>query len=106
MSENKYNVKFTPVAIEDLDQIYAYISERLFADQAASELLEKIESCIMRLKEFPLSCSLVNETHLRSKRFRKLIVENYVVFYLVNEVDNQIVIMRVLYSAQKYQDLL
>jgi toxin ParE1/3/4 len=106
MATNKYNVKFTPLASEDLNQIYAYISEQLFAEPAATELLEKIEIGIMRLAEFPFSCSLVDDTHLRSKNYRKLIVENYIVFYMVNELENQVLIMRVLFSAQKYQNLL
>jgi toxin ParE1/3/4 len=41
MAKNKYNVKFTPLASEDLTQIYAYISLQLFAEPAAAELLEK-----------------------------------------------------------------
>jgi toxin ParE1/3/4 len=106
MAKNKYNVKFTPLASEDLTQIYAYISLQLFAEPAAAELLEKMEIGIMRLTEFPFSCSLVYDSHLRSKNYRKLIIENYIVFYLVNEMENQVVIMRVLFSAQKYQNLL
>jgi len=106
MSKNSYSLKFTPKAGEDLEQIYSYISEKLFDITAANNLLEKIEHRIMRLKEFPCSCGLVSNKLLKSKGYRKLIVENYIVFHLVNESEKQVVIMRILYSAQNYQDFL
>ncbi len=59
MSENSFSLKFTPKANEDLEQTYSYISGKLFAEIAADNLLERIESSIMRLKDFPYSCSFV-----------------------------------------------
>lgn len=43
---------------------------------------------------------------LKSKGYRKLIIDNYIVFYLVDEGNKQVIIMRVLYGKQKYEDLL
>lgn len=106
MSKNSYSLKFTPRAGEDLEQIYSYITGKLFDLTAANNLLEKIENSIMRLKDFPCSCSLVSDELLKSKGYRKLIVENYIVFHLVNESEKQVVIMRILYGAQNYQDFL
>jgi len=106
MSKNSYSLKFTPKAGEDLEQIYSYISEKLFDTSAANNLLERIEHSIMRLKVFPCSCGLVSDEQLKSKGYRKLIVENYIVFLLVNESEKQVVIMRILYGAQNYQNFL
>ena len=106
MSKNNYSLKFTPKAGEDLEQIYNYISEKLFNVIAANNLLEKIENSIMNLKDFPYSCSLVSDELLKSKGYRKLIVENYIVFHLINESEKQVVIMRILYGAQNYQDFI
>ena len=106
MSKNSYSLKLTPKAGEDLEQIYSYISEKLFESNAANNLLEKIESSIMKLKDFPFSSNLVSDEFLKSKGYRKLIVENYIVFYLVNESEKQVVIIRILYCAQNYQDFL
>ena len=106
MSEEIYRLKFTPKASEDLEQIYIYISQKLFSEVAADNLLEKIENSVMQLECFPYSCSYVSDDALKSKGYRKLIVDNYIVFYLVNEMEKQVVIMRILYGAQAYQDLL
>ena len=96
----------TPKAADDLDNIYRYISEELFAASAASNILERIEKEILRLKEFPFSCNHVADEFLSNKGYRKLIVDNYIVFYLIEEEMEQVIIMRVLYGKQKYENLL
>lgn len=106
MPENNYNLKFSTKASEDLELIYIYISEKLFADASADRLLNKIEESIMRLVGYPYSGSFVLDELLKSKGYRKLIVANYIVFYLVNELEKQVVIMRILYGAQNFQDIL
>lgn len=53
MVENNYSVHFTNIVMNDLDDISRYILEGLFAESAATELLNQIENCIMRLKGFP-----------------------------------------------------
>jgi addiction module RelE/StbE family toxin len=106
MSGNKYKLKFTPKAYEDLDQIYSYITGSLMAEIAADNLLGKIEFSITRLESFPCSGSYILDDSLKSKGYRKLIVGNYIVFYLVNEQEKQVIIMRILYAAQNYKDIL
>ncbi len=103
---NNYSLKFNLKASEDLEQIYVYISEKLLADVAADRLLNNIENSIMRLRDFPYSCSFVLDDLLKSKGYRKLIVDNYIVFYLVNEIEKQVVIMRILYGAQNFQEII
>ena len=106
MPENNYILKFSTKASEDLEQIYIYIAEKLFADVAADRLLNKIEDSIIRLINFPYSGNFVSDELLNSKGYRKLIVDNYLVFYLVNEIEKQVVIMRILFGAQNYQSIL
>ena len=106
MPGKNYKLKFTPKANEDLEQIYNYISEKLFAENAAHNLMEKIESSIIRLKSFPYSGSFVSDSALKGRGYHKLVVDNYIVFYLIDEIERQVVIMRILYGAQNYKGLL
>ena len=106
MSQNSYSLKFTPIASEDLEQIYNYISGKLFAEISADKILARIESTMMRLKDFPYSGSFVLDEPLKSRGYRKLVIDSYSAFYLVDEIEKQVVIMRILYSAQSYQNLL
>ncbi|MDW7674717.1 MAG: type II toxin-antitoxin system RelE/ParE family toxin [Bacillota bacterium] len=86
--------------------MYSYISQELFAVSTANNLLERLERSIMSLRDFPFSCNLVADELLKKKGYRKLIVDNYIIFYIVDEFDKRVVIMRVLYGRQKYQDIL
>ena len=106
MSNNRYGLKLTPKASEDLDKIYRYITEELYAEQAAADLLEEIETSVLRLKEFPFSCNYVADEYLKKKGYGKLIISNYIAFYLVDEEEKLVVVMRVLYGRQKYESLL
>ncbi|MDI3535137.1 MAG: toxin ParE1/3/4 [Thermosediminibacterales bacterium] len=106
MPENKYMLRFPPKAAEDLEDIYRYISEKLFAENSAIHLMERIEKSIMRLKDYPFSGSMVADEFLKKKGYQKLVVDNYIVFYLVNEPEKLVVVMRILYGGQKYQEIL
>jgi toxin ParE1/3/4 len=104
--QNSYKLKFTPIAKDDLDVIYQYISGYLVAPKAADDLIDDIETSIMRLEDFPYSGSPVSDDILSSRGYRKLIVKNYIAFHLIDEAEKQVVIMRVLYGAQQYENLL
>jgi len=106
MPNSNYTLKFTPKAEEDLDGIYGYIAIKLFAETAAESLMDKIENAFMRLEEYPFSCSYVFDEPLKSRGYRKLIVDNYIAFYLVNKSEKQVIIMRVLYGASDYKNVL
>ncbi len=106
MSKRKYSLKFNQKAYEDINQIFSYIAESLCNGVAAYNLIEKIEKSIMRLRDFPYSCSYVSDDFLKNKGYRKLVVDNYLVFYLVDETEKSVIVMRILYGAQKYQELL
>ena len=106
MPNSNYTLKFTPKAEEDLDEIYDYMATKLFAETAAESLMDKIENAFMRLEEYPFSCSFVFDGPLKSRGYRKLIVDNYIAFYLVNKSEKQVIIMRVLYGASDYKNVL
>jgi toxin ParE1/3/4 len=106
MSAYNYRVKFTSKTEEDLDEIYGYILGTLSAVIAADNLLDHIEKAIMGLREYPFSSPYVLDEVLKARGYRRLIVDNYLVFYLVDETEEEVVIVRILYGASNYQDVL
>jgi len=72
MESKEYSLKFTPKAEEDLDEIYGYIANNLFAPEAAENLMDKLENSILRLKAFPYSCSFVLDEPLKKRRLSKV----------------------------------
>ena len=106
MSEHSYRLLFTPKAEEDLDEIYEYIFGVLSNATAADKLADDIEKVVMQLIEYPFSGQYVLDEFLKTRGYRKVIVDNYLVFYLVNEAEKQVIIMRILFGARKYQNVL
>lgn len=105
--ENKpYQIQYTPLAYEDLDGIDSYIAETLGNSFAADSLMEKMEKSIQQLKDFPYLGSEVGDAYLASKGYRKLVVDNYIVFHLVSEEQRMVIVMRVVYGAREYKNLL
>ena len=96
MEKNDYSLKITKKAYNDLDNIYSYIVSEFDDENSAQNLLNKIEEKIIKLKQFPLSGSVVADQVLQNKGYRKLIINKYVAFYLVNEEEKEVVIMRFL----------
>ena len=106
MEKNRYTIRLTPIADQDIEEISDYIAYELNNEIAAVDFLEKLEYQILRLEEFPFSCEVVTEKLLRLKGYRKLLVNNYIVFYIVDEQKREVDIVRVLYAMRAYKDLL
>ena len=85
MENELYKIRYTPLAYEDLDSIDSYISETLCNESAAERLLDKIEKAAGQLKQFPRMGSEVEDPYLSAKGYRKLVVDNYLLFHLIDE---------------------
>lgn len=101
-----YKIQFTELAEEDLLSILRYISEVLKSPTAAKNLLIEIEEQITLLELMPFSCSLVLDDYLASKGIRSLLVKNYHIFYTINDSENIVSIIRVLYARRDWAHLL
>ena len=101
MDTNTYEIVFTDTAKEELEEIYEYISEHLLESEVANRLMDKIEQNILRLEQNPYSCV---EVHIKphNNLYRKLVIDNYVALYEVEETYKQVVIYRVLYGKRDY----
>ena len=71
-----YQIRYTPLAYEDLDGIDNYIAETLSNPSAADRLMGKMEKSINQLKDFPYLGSEVGDAFLASKGYRKLVEDN------------------------------
>lgn len=101
MDTNTYEIVFTDTAKEELEEIYEYISEHLLEVGAANRLMDKIEQSILRLEQNPYSCV---EVHIKPHNnvYRKLVIDNYIALYEVEETYKQVIIYRVVYGKRDY----
>lgn len=104
MMPKLYKVIYYPTAIDDVNNILNYIS--IDNPPAALELINNIDDAISSLSQFPCKGVTPKDLLLKSKNYRLLIVNSYIVFYIVNDILAVIEIMRVLSSKQNYLSLL
>ncbi|GHV62791.1 translation repressor RelE [Spirochaetia bacterium] len=105
-SDLPYGLRIMPMAEEDLDGIFDYIANTLEAPVAAHRLMAKVEKAIQGLKDTPRIGSKCRDETLNKKGYRKLIVGNYIAFYLVNDEERTVIVMRVIYGRRNYPALL
>ena len=97
-------VKFSPEAINDLQQIKTYITEELCNEQAAISTIAKIVKHIHALESFPKSGTPLEAMVSFSSDYRFLVCGNYTAFYRIEE--GKVLIVRVLYGRRDFMRIL
>ena len=87
-----------------MQSIFEHISTKLCNKTAANKLINEFEEAFARIRAFPQSCPLINNEYVKDKTIRKLIVNSYIVFYRIANLELQII--RVLYGMRNYEELL
>lgn len=98
--KDTYRVRFSPAAMEDLQNIYLYIASELMAPVAAENQVNRIRSGIRSLDTFPSRHVLVDWEPWASAGVHKLPIDNYVVYYQVAEEEHTVMIVRIFYGGR------
>ena len=101
-SSKKYEVILTENAKIELREIYDYISKSLMAEMAAKSLYNKIKESILRLEDFPESCSIIEHYKDKKYQYRKLIINNYIVVYRIDKENKKVYIVRIIFGKRNY----
>lgn len=102
----KYRIVRTDKADEQLREIIFYIADDSGSVDIALNYLNKIESAINRLEDFPLSGSIPRYSILRKQGYRVLIVERHLVFYKVDSNERFVTIYAIVDGKQEYKNLI
>lgn len=103
---DKYDIEITEPAENDLSEIRRYIAEELFEPREAENIINRIAEAILGLEEIPLRYALVTDERLAVNGIRKLIIDNYIVFYIVTEGNRTVTIVKILYVRRDWLNLL
>ncbi|XID94593.1 type II toxin-antitoxin system RelE/ParE family toxin [Paenibacillaceae bacterium WGS1546] len=101
-----YAIVITEPAEDDLRGITEYIALELKEPLTAQNLLTRIGEAIFELEKMPYRNTLVRDERLASQGIRMLVVENYIVFYVVSEMNDSVTIIRILYGKREWNRLL
>lgn len=102
-----YEIEFTEDCRDEIRDIYKYISENLKAEQAAKRLMKKMRDNIMALAESPEIYVTITKRDKRKRDFRRMVVDNYIILYTIDENRKTIYISHMYYGKRNYmEDLL
>jgi toxin ParE1/3/4 len=97
---NKYTLRYLPVAVDDLVSIFDWIANDSPANAAG--FLEKIDQRIGNLETHPFLGHIPREEKLRHSGYRILVIESYLVFYVIRA--KTIEIHRVVHGSRNLDD--
>ncbi|MDD7182876.1 type II toxin-antitoxin system RelE/ParE family toxin [Peptostreptococcus porci] len=102
----KYKIIFSKNAKEDLFCIVRYTREKLLSPSSAEKLAKRILESIKTLDEMPMRCRLCEYEDWKSLGLRFLPVDNYLIFYLLDEEQKLVKIYRIMYGKRDIKNQL
>ena len=100
MAFKEYDFELTETAESDINATYEYIAETLGNPDAASDLADELEIQIDKICKRPKTGRLVENEFLRRNDVRRFLVKNYIAYYLIDDENEKIVILRFIYSRR------
>ena len=100
MAFKNYDFELTKTAESDIDATYEYIAKALGNPDAASALADELEIQIDKICKRPETGKLVENEFLRTNAVRRFLVKNYIAYYLIDDENKKIVILRFVYSGR------
>ena len=94
-----YKLEYLPVARKDMLEIVRYISGELQNPDAADHLAESVLT-------FPYATPAYQPIRPLKHEYRKILVQNYLMFYWVDEEKKLVTVARVVYAKRDYGRLL
>lgn len=92
-----YEIEITDLAEIDLESIGDYIAFYLKAPETAVNMIQGIRQSVHKLKEYPTRHELDEDRTLADLGIRKHYYKEYKIFYLVDETDKTVIVIRILH---------
>ena len=103
---NKYSVVYSPAARDDLFAIRRYIADKLKAPSTATKLAKRIRDSIKELDASPERYVRVDWEPWHSMNMRHFPVGNYEIFYVVDNENAIVTIVRIFYGGRDIENII
>lgn len=101
-----YKIEYLPIARDDMLDIMRYISRELNNPVAASRLATQLVNAAEDIRKFPYSAPAYTPIRALKHEYRKIPVQNFLIFYWVDEHKKLVTIARIIYAKRNYGRLL
>ena len=99
---DRYILRYLPAAVDDLVSIFDWIAND--SPVRATAFVDEIDQRIGRLQTHPLLGCIPRDDKLRDAGYRVLVIESYLVFYIVRR--KTVEIRRVLHGSRNLDDII
>ena len=96
-----YTVEITNEALADMEQLYNHIAYVLQAPENAMDQYNRIADAILTWDTMAERIRIMESEPERSKEMRRLLVDNYFVFFVIQ--GNKVIVTDVFYSASELE---
>ena len=101
-----YRLSVSTDAHNDIDEIINYIACELCNPQAAKDFLDDVHSSYCNVVKNPFMYSLCDDERLQLAGYRKIVIKNFLILYRVDEHERLVSVVRVVYSARNYAEII
>ena len=102
---DSYKVGYSVDALDDLREIYSYIANELLVPETASAQLSRIRKEVRSLAFMPARYALVDWEPWYSMKMHQLPVDNFIVYYLVDDEKRTVTVVRIFYGGRDIDNM-
>ena len=102
---DSYDIVYSPQALNDLKDIYAYIAPYLLVPDTAQNQVNRIRKEIRSLDFMPSRYALVDWEPWKSMGMHKVPVDSFVVFYTVDSDSMTVTVIRIVYGGRDIESI-
>ncbi len=99
-----FELRYSPLFYDDFDRITSYILLDLKNEIATKAFIYDIETAIKKRLENPLQAAVYPSMHRRKYEYRRILVGNYLIFYVV--IERTMIVRRLLYGRRDLDKIL
>ena len=101
-----YKLEYLPVAQRDMVEIVRYIGGELQNPTAAARLAMEMVNAAESVLTFPYALPSYQPIRSLKREYRKILVQNFLMFYWVDEEKKLVTVARVVYAKRDISRLL
>lgn len=105
MIEN-YKVGYSAESLDDLRKIYTYIANELLVPEIATNQVNRIQKEIRLLDTMLFRYKLVEWEPWNSMKMHQLPVDNFIVYYLIDDKELTVTVVRIFYGGRDIEGII
>ena len=97
-----FEVEFTDECIEEMTEIYEYISNNLKENNVAKRLMTEVTHRVLELAYVPELYMKIGKVDRLKREYHRMVVKNYVVLYMIDYEKQTVFISSMIYGRRNY----